>query len=277
MEKIVNAHHRRLIGWSEIRQGGLASKRHDHGLGRRSRRGGCSGHDVVMSPLADCYFDHYQSLDKSREPLAIGGYLPLRQVYAFEPIPTNLPVTFNSTSSARKLTVDRIHPVVSNTLNTWCFPGCARWPRLFGRPRPPAIGMISRAAFASDCLRLNRGGVNYRPLTDSFEETMAEAKTKSINWRRSIDERAGTCCFDGGFVAGGGWRRVRPVGSHQWRDRHSASIKKPDAATGDGRAARPLARRGGLPRCGLAPIIHPRRTRDALFQCGRFRGSARKG
>jgi hexosaminidase len=46
-----------------------------------------AGHDVVMTPLADCYFDHYQSTNHTMEPHAIGGYLPLSQVYAFEPIP----------------------------------------------------------------------------------------------------------------------------------------------------------------------------------------------
>jgi hexosaminidase len=44
-----------------------------------------------MSPLNDCYFDHYQSRDHSTEPHAIGGYLPMEQVYAFEPVPAKLP------------------------------------------------------------------------------------------------------------------------------------------------------------------------------------------
>ena len=45
-----------------------------------------AGHDVVMSPNTHCYFDYYQSRDTAAEPPAIGGYLPLRQVYDFEPV-----------------------------------------------------------------------------------------------------------------------------------------------------------------------------------------------
>lgn len=44
-------------------------------------------HYVVMSPGKPCYFDHYQSKDKTKEPLAIGGYNPLDSVYAFNPLP----------------------------------------------------------------------------------------------------------------------------------------------------------------------------------------------
>jgi hexosaminidase len=40
--------------------------------------------------MADCYLDHYQSKDRSTEPRASGGFLPLEEVYSFEPIPAKL-------------------------------------------------------------------------------------------------------------------------------------------------------------------------------------------
>jgi hexosaminidase len=46
-----------------------------------------SGHDVVMSPTSHCYLDYYQSRDTAKEPEAIGGYLPLKRVYEYEPVP----------------------------------------------------------------------------------------------------------------------------------------------------------------------------------------------
>ncbi len=49
-----------------------------------------AGHDVVMSPNTHCYFDYYQSQDQENEPPAIGGFLPLEKVHAFEPVPKNL-------------------------------------------------------------------------------------------------------------------------------------------------------------------------------------------
>ena len=48
-----------------------------------------SSHDVVMTPMSHCYFDHYQA--KENEPKAIGGFTPLEIVYSFEPVPTDLP------------------------------------------------------------------------------------------------------------------------------------------------------------------------------------------
>ena len=49
-----------------------------------------AGHDVVMAPDSHTYFDHYQSRDTSAEPIAIGGFLPLDTVYAYEPVPAEL-------------------------------------------------------------------------------------------------------------------------------------------------------------------------------------------
>ena len=49
-----------------------------------------ANHDVVMAPSSHTYFDHLQSRDRSREPLSIGGFNPLDNVYAFEPVPTSL-------------------------------------------------------------------------------------------------------------------------------------------------------------------------------------------
>ncbi|HTQ09295.1 MAG TPA: family 20 glycosylhydrolase, partial [Fimbriimonadaceae bacterium] len=83
---------RRLVGWDEILEGGLAP-----GAAVMSWRGidggiaaAKSGHDVVMTPTSNCYLDYYQSKLTSEEPKGIGGYLPLEKVYQFEPIPAAL-------------------------------------------------------------------------------------------------------------------------------------------------------------------------------------------
>ena len=94
IEKFINAHGRTLIGWSEILQGGLAQNATVMdwiGGGEKAAR---SGHDAVMTPTSYCYFDHYQSTDQKNEPYAIGGYLPLKKVYSFEPVPKDLAAEF---------------------------------------------------------------------------------------------------------------------------------------------------------------------------------------
>lgn len=83
---------RRLIGWDEILEGGLAPNATV--MSWRGEAGGIAaaqaGHDVVMAPNTYTYFDYYQSEEKSTEPLAIGGYLPLEVVYGYEPIPSSI-------------------------------------------------------------------------------------------------------------------------------------------------------------------------------------------
>jgi hexosaminidase len=90
IEKFVNKNGRTLIGWSEIRTGGLAPNAAIMDWVGGAVEAAGAGHDVVMSPLADCYFDHYQSTNHATEPHAIGGYLPLQQVYEFEPVPRQI-------------------------------------------------------------------------------------------------------------------------------------------------------------------------------------------
>ena len=85
-------HGRRMVGWDEILEGGLAVNATV--MSWRGTDGGIAAakadHDVVMTPGSHTYFDHYQSRDQKAEPLAIGGYLPLDTVYSFEPVPPSL-------------------------------------------------------------------------------------------------------------------------------------------------------------------------------------------
>lgn len=91
IETFLNAHGRAIIGWDEILEGGLAPNATV--MSWRGTEGGIAaarqGHDVIMSPNDDLYLDHYQA-DPEGEPLAIGGLTTLEDVYAFEPIPTEL-------------------------------------------------------------------------------------------------------------------------------------------------------------------------------------------
>jgi hexosaminidase len=95
MDKFLAAHGRRLVGWDEILEGGLAPGATV--MSWRGMQGGVAaakaGHDVVMAPGDWTYFDHYQWVIPRLEPLAIGGFLPIEQVYQFEPVPAELTQT----------------------------------------------------------------------------------------------------------------------------------------------------------------------------------------
>lgn len=91
MDKYLDAKGRRLVGWDEILEGGLAEGATV--MSWRGISGGIAaakmGHDVVMAPTSHTYFDYYQSR-KPSEPKAIGGYVPWPAVLGFEPVPPDL-------------------------------------------------------------------------------------------------------------------------------------------------------------------------------------------
>lgn len=87
-EEFLNSKGRRLIGWDEILEGGLAPEAtvmswRGEAAGFKSAR---MGHDVIMTPGSYMYFDFYQA-DPRHQPVAIGGYTPIRKVYSYNPIP----------------------------------------------------------------------------------------------------------------------------------------------------------------------------------------------
>ena len=83
---------KRIIGWTEILEGGLVP---DATLmSWIGESGGIEAahqhHDVIMTPNTYLYFDYYQSKKVEDEPLAIGGYLPIEKTYNYEPMPKEL-------------------------------------------------------------------------------------------------------------------------------------------------------------------------------------------
>jgi hexosaminidase len=90
MEKYINSKGRKMIGWDEILEGGLAPNATV--MSWRGEQGGIDAakqnHDVIMTPGGWVYFDHAQV--QKDDSLTIGGYLPVEKVYGYEPIPKEL-------------------------------------------------------------------------------------------------------------------------------------------------------------------------------------------
>ncbi|GHM99492.1 beta-N-acetylhexosaminidase [Cytophagales bacterium WSM2-2] len=91
IEKFLISKNKKMIGWDEILEGGLAPDATV--MSWRGEKGGIEAakmkHNVVMTPGTPCYFDHYQG-DPETEPYAIGGFNTLKRVYDYEPIPKEL-------------------------------------------------------------------------------------------------------------------------------------------------------------------------------------------
>ncbi len=88
IEKFAHSKGKRIIGWDEILEGGLAPDATV--MSWRGTEGGIAAaqqsHDVIMTPGTHCYLDHYQAAPET-EPVAIGGLTTLEKVYSYEPTP----------------------------------------------------------------------------------------------------------------------------------------------------------------------------------------------
>ena len=88
VQKFLNDHGRRIIGWDEVLEGELAEGATV--MSWRGTEGGIKasamGFDVIMTPNTYCYFDYYQSQDQDKEPFGIGGNLPFEKVYGYNPL-----------------------------------------------------------------------------------------------------------------------------------------------------------------------------------------------
>ncbi len=166
LSRFLAAQGRRLVGWDEILEGGLAPGATV--MSWRGSEGGVAaanlGHDVVMSPTTHCYLDYAQAKGPG-EPGSIGGFIPLEKVYAFEPVPTQV-----GPAQAR-----HILGAQGNIWGEYLFE--PRDVEYFAFPRAVALAEVVwspagernfpefRARLAAHLLRLEAGGVNYRRLT----------------------------------------------------------------------------------------------------------------
>ena len=166
IEGILDGYGKRLIGWDEILEGGLAPKAIVQSW--RGMDGGIQAanadHQVIMSPTTYAYFDYYQSEDNQNEPLAIGGYLPLEKVYDFEPVPNDIDP-------------DKRHLILGGQANLWteyirtpeqaeymAVPRMCAMAEVLWSPRSKKDYNDFFLRMVKHTERLDRMGINYRKL-----------------------------------------------------------------------------------------------------------------
>lgn len=165
MDSYLDGKGRRLIGWDEILEGGLAPGATV--MSWRGEAGGIaaakSGHDVVMAPTTYTYFDYYPTRDTAKEPIGIGGYLPLKTVYNYSPIPKEL-----SGESAKKVLGAQFQlwsEYIPNPqhLEYMAFPrGCALAEAVWSTAPKDYDGFMKRLSIHLD--RLRAMGLGFRPI-----------------------------------------------------------------------------------------------------------------
>ena len=95
IQKFINDHGRKIIGWDEILEGDLAPGATV--MSWRGTEGGIEaaqrGFDAIMTPNGYMYIDYYQSQERDKEPLCIGGLVTVEKLYSYEPFDGMAPGT----------------------------------------------------------------------------------------------------------------------------------------------------------------------------------------
>lgn len=165
IDAFLTEHGRRLVGWDEILEGGLAPGAVV--MSWRGDKGGITaaqaGHDVIMAPTSHTYFDYYQGPAES-EPLAIGGNLPLEKVYGYEPIPAALSAEQAKHVLGAQAQHWREYIPDSKHLQYMAFPRACALSEVVWSPKENRNYDLFVVRLDHHLKRLAAAGVNYRPL-----------------------------------------------------------------------------------------------------------------
>lgn len=165
IEKYINSKGKKVIGWDEILEGGLAPEATV--MSWRGTKGGTEaadqGHDVIMTPESHCYFNFYQG-PQNEEPLAFDGYTPLSKVYEFDPVvPEMSPVEANH--------------VLGGQANLWA-------EHLSG-PKDSEYMIFPRLAALSEVLWSSKESRNWNDFTTRLKPLLSRYDYLGINYAKS--------------------------------------------------------------------------------------------
>ncbi|MCC6329064.1 MAG: family 20 glycosylhydrolase [Acidobacteria bacterium] len=181
IEKFINSKGKKIIGWDEILEGGVAPNATI--MSWRGEKGGIEAakahHDVIMTPNTYVYFDYGQG-DPAYEPLNIGAFIPLEKVYGWDPVP-------------KEIAPDEAKYILGGQANIWTeylkTPAAVEYmafPRmialaevLWTQPANKDYADFKRR-LAADLPRLEAQNVNFRiPEPDGLKNTIVGADGKA--------------------------------------------------------------------------------------------------
>ena len=165
MEKYINSKGKKIIGWDEIIEGGLAPEATV--MSWRGTKGGIEaaqqGHDVIMSPESPCYFNFYQG-PQNEEPLAFDAYNPLNKVYEFDPV-------------VNSMTPEQASHVLGGQANLWA--------EFITNPSASEYMIFPRLAALSEVLWSSKENKNWGDFTSRLPSMMRRYEYLGINYAKS--------------------------------------------------------------------------------------------
>jgi hexosaminidase len=164
MDAFLTAHKRRLVGWDEILEGGLAENAVV--MSWRGVKGGIeaarAGHDVVMAPTSNTYLDYAQSKDPG-EPVGQSAVLPLETVYAYEPVPPELEPQFAGHILGAQAQVWTEYMATPKDVEYMAFPRLTALAEVVWTPKERKDYASYLSRLTADAARLRVLDVNFRP------------------------------------------------------------------------------------------------------------------
>lgn len=92
VEEYLNGKGKRIIGWDEVLKSDVAKTTTI--MSWQGVKGGIAaakaGHNVIMSPNTQLYFDYFETIETDSLPYAYPGYNPLERVYHYNPVSEEL-------------------------------------------------------------------------------------------------------------------------------------------------------------------------------------------
>lgn len=176
-QKMLAKHNKKLIGWEEILEGGLApSATVMSWIGEESGiKSANMGHDVIMTPgSGGLYIDFYQG-DPKIEPVALCCYAPLEKTYSYYPVP-------------EAIAADKRHHILGAQVNVWSeylYTDSLRQYRAY--PRTLALSEVvwsprEKKNFADFCRRLDNASVRMDQYKINYHIPQPEQPHGSLNY-----------------------------------------------------------------------------------------------
>jgi len=163
IEKFINSKGKKIIGWDEILEGGVAPNATI--MSWRGEKGGIDAakahHDVIMTPNTYVYLDYGQG-DPAYEPLNIGGYLPLERVYSWNPVP-------------KELAPDEAKYILGGQANIWT--------EYLAKPENVEYMAFPRELALAEVLWTQPDNMNYDDFKRRLAENLARLEAQNINFR----------------------------------------------------------------------------------------------
>lgn len=196
IEKYLNSKGKTMIGWDEILEGGLAPNAVV--MSWRGEKGGIEAakqkHNVIMTPGNPVYFDHTQS--KNEDSITIGGYNPIENVYAYEPIPKELDAAAGKYVLGAQANMWTEYMEYPSKVEYQLFPRMAALSEVLWSPAAKRDWKDFERRLPVTFERLDKQKINYSKAYYDLKATVVPAKDyDGILWKLETKEKNGELLF----------------------------------------------------------------------------------